>query len=257
MDSINHPLSSRLLCPSIRTKDLKIQCCKDTGEENFLLIGNSYYISDADEDESSYSHQLLPLLGCNNRETIANVPYPIGEVAYCGACCNCTIGTTYYFCNKCDKCYHKECVESSSILKSPYHPKHYLKLHIWVENYMGCLPLGCQTCITQPGYLIYKCSICSFRIDPICATKPPFINHKKTHEHTLYFLPRKFDDLICDICGEDHKDLFFVCLQCDFFVHKWCIYLPHIIKICRHTPSFFCFFCYVSKMVLWCLSQKY
>ncbi|KAF8099573.1 hypothetical protein N665_0241s0006 [Sinapis alba] len=234
MDSINHPLSSRLLCPAIRTKYLKNQCCKDIGEKDFLLIiDNSYYISDAEEDESSYSHQLLPLLGCNNRETIANIPFPIGEVAYCGACRSCTIGTTYYFCKECDKWYHKECVESPSMLKSPYHPKHSLMLHKWVSKHMASMRLGCLTCVTEPGCLIYQCSICNFSLDPICATKPPFINHNRTHEHTLYFLPRKFD-LICDICGDDHNTLFFVCLQCDFFVHKWCIYLPHIIKICRH-----------------------
>lgn len=98
MDSINHPLPFRLLCPALRTKYLRNQCRKDIGEEDFLLIiDNSYYISDAEEDESSCSHQLLPLFGCNNRETIANIPFPIGEVAYCGTCQNCTIGTTYYF----------------------------------------------------------------------------------------------------------------------------------------------------------------
>ncbi|XP_010490807.1 PREDICTED: uncharacterized protein LOC104768502 [Camelina sativa] len=40
---------------------------------------------------------------------------------------------------------------------------------------------------------------------------------------------------MCDVCrGDDNEYFIFVCLLCDFMVHRRCIYLPQVIKISRH-----------------------
>ncbi|ESQ46150.1 hypothetical protein EUTSA_v10000445mg, partial [Eutrema salsugineum] len=44
--------------------------------------------------------------------------------------------------------------------------------------------------------------------------------NRKRHEHTLHYFPRRFV-LVCDVCGlEDNNDSLYVCLLCDFIVHK-------------------------------------
>ncbi|XP_019084624.1 PREDICTED: uncharacterized protein LOC109126031 [Camelina sativa] len=93
--------------------------------------------------------------------------------------------------------------------------------------------LECVSHFATCGSLFYHCSICNFTLDPVCATKPTFINHPKRHEHTLYYFTRK-SKLMCVVCGEDYKYFIFVCLHCDFIVHKKCIYLPQVIKISLH-----------------------
>lgn len=233
MDSINHPLTSRLICPAIRTDYLKSPCYREIYKQNYFIVDNSYYFSNAKDEESSYSHHLLPLFGCNNRETVPIAQISIGFIGkYCGACCTDKKGTTYYFCNECDIWYHKECVESPPIFKSPYHPKHSLQLYI-SDNSISSSTLQCCICHSTYVGLVYYCSICNFNLDPICATKPPFINYPKRHEHTLYYFHRK--SLICDVCAlDDNESLIFVCLHCGFGVHERCIYLPNVIKIARH-----------------------
>ncbi|ESQ46481.1 hypothetical protein EUTSA_v10000530mg, partial [Eutrema salsugineum] len=173
----------------------------------------SYYFSNDEDDEFSHSHHLLPLFWCNNKETlILSIDDEIIE-ENCGACWHNTIGTTYYFCNDCDRWYHKECVESPPTFKSPYHPKHSLQLYIF-DNNSRLIP--------------YWLGL------PLIYLKPPLITNHKRHQHTLYFFPRK-SILRCDVCGlDDNKSFIFVCLHCDFIVHRHCIYLPYVIKISRH-----------------------
>ncbi|KAF8086262.1 hypothetical protein N665_0630s0013, partial [Sinapis alba] len=53
----------------------------------------------------------------------------------------------------------------------------------------------------------------------------------KRHEHTLIYFPRK-NSLVCDICelGDD-KWFMYICCQCDFIVHKMCLYIPTTIRL--------------------------
>ncbi|CAN7034281.1 unnamed protein product [Brassica rapa subsp. trilocularis] len=76
-------------------------------------------------------------------------------------------------------------------------------------------------------FLIGQSLIIVIYVDPIFT---------KIHEHLLTYLRRKLP-VGCDACGfssPDDIDMF-GCLQCDFFVHRSCIFLPRVIKLTRHS----------------------
>ncbi|KAF8058375.1 hypothetical protein N665_1247s0005 [Sinapis alba] len=221
MDSVQHPSLSHLACPYIRFK--YFHKYPDKGVD-LLIIDYPYYFQNVEDD--CFNHHLYPLYWCNNKES--------GDESLCHACEFKGIGTTYYFCNECEVSYHKECVESLPLIKSLYHPKHHLQLvHIYFD-----MTIYCSYCERSDRYnhvrLYYYCFTCKIGLDPICATRPSFMKYPKRHEHDLNFFPREAD-LTCDVCGiVDRKSLIYVCLLCDFVVHKNCIYLPFVIRISRH-----------------------
>ncbi|KAF8086236.1 hypothetical protein N665_0631s0011 [Sinapis alba] len=223
MDSFEHPPLCGLVCPYFRYYYLRL---------NYRVYGfvkiTSPYFQDGklDHDRNDIEHHLSPLYWCNNKES--------GNESLCGACKFEGIGTTYYFCEECKLSFHKECVESPPLIKSRYHPKHHLQL---VNDCLG-RNIYCSYCDASGSYkkvgLYYYCFTCKFGWHPPCATRPSFLNYPKRHEHDLNIFPREAD-LICDVCGVvDCKPLIYVCLQCDFIVHRSCIYLPFVIKISRH-----------------------
>ncbi|CAN6824058.1 unnamed protein product, partial [Brassica oleracea] len=62
------------------------------------------------------------------------------------------------------------------------------------------------------------------------------ITYPKIHEHSLTYIRRKLS-VGCDACEfftPDDIDMF-GCLQCDFFVHRSCIFVPRVIKLTRHS----------------------
>ncbi|RID64099.1 hypothetical protein BRARA_E03057 [Brassica rapa] len=147
--------------------------------------------------------------------------------------------TDFFWCHKCTLAYHKKCVEPE--IKVPYHPKHPLQLlfrspkstlHVGGSHYNKCHCCGENT---HEGFY-YSCSICDFDLLPGCAISLNIlsINYPKRHDHTLTYFPR-INSLTCDVCAlSDDKCFIYVCYQCDFVVHKTCIYLPTTIRISRH-----------------------
>ncbi|CAH8319233.1 unnamed protein product [Eruca vesicaria subsp. sativa] len=226
MDSVEHPPLPHLLCPIFRYFSLSLNMSvKDDGS---VIIKSPFYISNTERKNFlpyvNVDHPLYPLYWCNNKES--------GNESSCGVCKSKTVGTTYYFCCKCKVSFHKECVESPPLIKSVHHPKHHLKLFTSGN-------ISCSYCDESGGdsrlVLNYYCSICKFGLDPVCAESPSFLRYHKRHEHILHHFTRKAD-LICDVCGIlDRKSLIFVCLQCEYIVHKNCIYLPFVIRISRHN----------------------
>ncbi|CAH2060280.1 unnamed protein product [Thlaspi arvense] len=74
--------------------------------------------------------------------------------------------------------------------------------------------------------------------DPFCMCDkvniPYYIDNKKKHEHTLHYFPRQ-STLVCDVCAlEGGSEYLYVCLLCDFIVHKRCTDLPYVIKVSCH-----------------------
>ncbi|CAN6887847.1 unnamed protein product [Brassica oleracea] len=148
---------------------------------------------------------------------------------------------TDFWCQECMRAYHKKCVECPPESKVPYHPKHPLQLHfpspkstihVGSSHYNKC---NCCGENTHEG-LYYSCSICDFYLHPVCAKSLNIfsINYPKRHDHILTYFPR-INSLTCDVCAlSDDKCFIYVCYQCDFVVHKTCIYLPSIIRISRH-----------------------
>ncbi|CAN6821915.1 unnamed protein product [Brassica oleracea] len=229
---MEHPPPSPFICPVIRSKDSGFPDYKIINGYVSYMIDSSCSLHGV---SSHHGHRLDPLYWCNNKESE-------DEPSWCGACQCKESSTTYYFCNECSVSYHKECVESSPLIKSPLHPKHYLQLFahrgLTMTHYLDCKIISCSYCGSSVGgdrtTLFYYCFICKFSLYPVCARRASFLNYQKRHEHTLNHFPRK-NDLICDVCGVvDSKSLIYVCLQCDFVVHKNCIYLPFVIKIARH-----------------------
>lgn len=87
-------------------------------------------------------------------------------------------------------------------------------------------------------------------IHPACAGKKTSLTiyNPKRHKHTLHYFPRILA-LGCDACGLEgniHIDYLYVCLLCDFIVHRYCVYLPFVIKVSGHrhrlafTPNLPC-----------------
>ncbi|CAL9225450.1 unnamed protein product, partial [Arabidopsis halleri] len=208
MNSIDYPPLSLVICPTIRLSSAKM--CKFKMTEisglSFLIIDNSYHISDYDDAEDK-THQLRLFLGCNNEEG--------GH--YCYACNNDhKFGTTYYFCNKCKNYYHKECVESPPIFFSPCHPKNPLQLLYANYTYNTLYSdKECHACGLKIKGLGYYSFTCDLWLDPVCARKREFsaISNPKRHEHMLHYFPRKAS-LTCDVCAsDDSKYCFYSCLQ--------------------------------------------
>ncbi|KAG2293737.1 hypothetical protein Bca4012_005177 [Brassica carinata] len=78
----------------------------------------------------------------------------------------------------------------------------------------------------------FYCHTCWSHYHKDCLT----ITYPKIHNHTLTFIHRN-NAFTCDACGfvlEKQVNMF-ACLQCDFFVHRECIFLPKVIKITRHS----------------------
>ncbi|KAF8098170.1 hypothetical protein N665_0272s0036 [Sinapis alba] len=128
--------------------------------------------------------------------------------------------------------YHKECVESPSIFHSSDHPKHPLQL-VYFSEVLSKYCCSCKSSLKQ----FYYCFICDFSLHPVCARKPTplTIDNQKRHEHTLKYFSRRKTTLVCDVCAlVDDSDYLYVCLLCDFIVHKQCVNLPYVIKVSRH-----------------------
>ncbi|KAL1215424.1 Protein VACUOLELESS GAMETOPHYTES [Cardamine amara subsp. amara] len=240
MDSVEHFPPSRLICPAMRIKHNKNSLRKIIDKSFYLVIDSSYYFSNAGDDgnNSARSHHMSLLYWCNNKESEENFR--------CGSCQCRTIGTTYYFCNECNLGYHKECVESPPLIKSLFHPKHHLQL-VRIKEGIGLQLMNCCYCGSSTSFFSYYCFICRFSLGIVCEKKPTFLSNKKMHEHVLNYFPRK-NNLICDACGVvDNESLTYVCLQCDFIVHKSCIYLPFVIRISRHDHRLSFTFSHPSK----------
>ncbi|XP_024005644.1 uncharacterized protein LOC18030447 isoform X1 [Eutrema salsugineum] len=137
-----------------------------------------------------------------------------------------------YACNICDLKFHKDCAESTPELNYSCHPKHPLKRLTRVPSYIDG---KCCLCGSKLHNLFYHCSICDFSVDVDCAENPPLFTlvHPKAHVHPLTFLPQRI--FVCNACGiMDDDPNPYVCLQCNFMVHRNCIDIPRIIKINRH-----------------------
>ncbi|KAF2583953.1 hypothetical protein F2Q70_00034488 [Brassica cretica] len=150
-----------------------------------------------------------------------------------GECKICRVDDRFpYACDICGLNFHKDCAESTPELSYSCHPKHPLKRLTRVPSYTNG---KCCLCKNKLHILFYHCSICNFSVDVECAKNPPplTLDHPKAHEHQLTLLPQRI--FVCNACGMDDDPNPYICLQCNFMVHRNCIDIPHIIKISRHV----------------------
>ncbi|KAG7584962.1 DC1 [Arabidopsis thaliana x Arabidopsis arenosa] len=177
-------------------------------------------------DHSNYDdHSILPLFWCNNKEFDVD--------GGCYACSGSNFGTDYYVCVKHDKMFHKECVQSPSEIKHPYHPEHSLQLFYRLPK---APKIECLCCGRIATYLVYYCTRCDVVMHTICAMKSIsfVVDQPKSHDHPLTLFPKQAS-LTCNVCGLIRKCYpTYVCLKCSFVAHRDCMYSPRIIKISRH-----------------------
>ncbi|XP_019056696.1 PREDICTED: uncharacterized protein LOC104803120 [Tarenaya hassleriana] len=131
--------------------------------------------------------------------------------------------------------FHKECAESPMEMKHPYHPPHPLSLRLLALHEASEI---CSCCREELGRgFVYQCPICKFFIHLLCAKKPPVleVDKPKSHDHKLVLLPKP-RPFTCDACGLllDSPSFPWACLECGVMIHRGCIDLPRVIRICRH-----------------------
>ncbi|XP_019101236.1 PREDICTED: uncharacterized protein LOC104788859 [Camelina sativa] len=173
-------------------------------------------------------HHVVPLFWCNNKEFDTN------DGGCCDICRHLNFGTDYYFCNKCNVRFHKECVQSPPKIKHPYHPEHSLQLSFCPPNNARYFEGFC--CRRRASWLFYHCTTCQAFIHPTCAMKPILfvVDPPKKHNHPLTFFPRQ-TSLTCNVCGLLRKtNPTYVCVRCNFVAHNICMYFPRIMKMSRH-----------------------
>ncbi|CAF1880808.1 BnaC02g01500D [Brassica napus] len=173
MDSMEHPPPSRLICPSLRAQNsiFNNRNYKTIKGKFFEMIDNSYFSHSV---SPHHHHRLDPLYWCNNKESE-------DEPSWCVVCQCKESSTTYYFCNECNVSYHKECVESPPLIKSPHHPKHHLQLILHIQCFTQVISTHC---ICNCSYCGSSCRVCRQKIDEnygkYCCTKNcTYVVHSK------------------------------------------------------------------------------
>ncbi|XP_019099830.1 PREDICTED: uncharacterized protein LOC109132574 [Camelina sativa] len=137
-----------------------------------------------------------------------------------------------YACKLCNLSFHKDCAESTPEIKYSCHPKHILKRLTYVPKYTNG---KCCLCGNKLHYIFYHCSICNFSVDVNCVKNPlpsTLVNFK-AHEHLLTLMLQR--NFVCDACGMDDDPNPYVCLPCNFMIHRNCIDIPRVIKVYRHN----------------------
>ncbi|VYS49699.1 unnamed protein product [Arabidopsis thaliana] len=142
------------LCPIPRT--LKEKSDSDT----YPVSCSPEYVVSTTRSQQEEDHSILPLFWCNNKEFDVD--------GGCDICSGSNFGTDYYFCVRCDKTFHKECVESPSEIKYPYHPEHSLQLSYGESS---ASRKKCLCCGGRAKDLIYYCTRCEVAMHTICAMK--------------------------------------------------------------------------------------
>ncbi|ESQ46298.1 hypothetical protein EUTSA_v10000071mg [Eutrema salsugineum] len=244
------PLQPLFFCPRARIKflkpRLKIDDDDDDGDgdgdgDGYLPLNSSPHfpnkriVYQQDESLLDCNRQqicklpVVPILWCNNEE-------PDCEQFECGACQSSRFSTSYYAYLKCEKVFHKECVESPLKIRHPSHPFHSLQLYSHYPFFVDCICCD-ETGTPADGIAMsYHCVTCDWIMHPICSMKPVpiVIDHPKSHPHPLNFFPRQAS-LACNICGLIKKfHPTYICVQCVFVAHRDCIGFPHVIRISRH-----------------------
>ncbi|XP_018482458.1 uncharacterized protein LOC108853545 isoform X2 [Raphanus sativus] len=186
------------------------------------------------DEDSKYFFQL-----CEDEVKGVKLPghdHPMSFLARAVYCSGCTEinDSGGYHCSDCDMYLHKECAESPSEINHPSHTRHPLTLLTRGapdDSHIN----SCRLCGGKFRRLIYHCTECEFTLDPACARNPPplIVYHPKGHEHLLTLMPRLIF-FTCNACGMVGDRSPYVCPQCDFMIHKDCIYLPRVININRH-----------------------
>nr|XP_017245347.1 PREDICTED: uncharacterized protein LOC108217006 [Daucus carota subsp. sativus] len=171
-----------------------------------------------------------------------------GEDAKCRGCNKSIIGSPTYICSvshddlDCRGFYlHKTCAALS--IQDDYHG-HPLRV-IEEEDDIKGGDSACFICNKQivAGFLTYTCihaddvaytcDDCKFHVCVLCAFGQRVLSHQGHPEHTLTLMKRE-SLFTCDACYEEARDSSYVCVTCEFCIHKTCALSPSTIEASNH-----------------------
>ncbi|KAL8111479.1 uncharacterized protein LOC141666898 [Apium graveolens] len=160
----------------------------------------------------------------------------IEEDATCRVCNKTVIGFPTYTCSAihdvddigCNNFYlHRSCAElPTKLYPHDKHNQHLLTLKQRPDKYV------CAVCENKLKFA-YACVACDFDMCVSCAFPCPdddaqrVLSHEGHQEHTLTLQRQAL--FKCDACWEEVKDFSYVCIPCDFWIHKKCAFSPPII----------------------------
>ncbi|XP_017233804.1 uncharacterized protein LOC108207887 [Daucus carota subsp. sativus] len=148
--------------------------------------------------------------------------------AICSLCGESVIGFPTYTCTSnnigCQSFYlHKSCAQLPTQIVRHLKDPHPLALQ---PRSSSC---RCDICLRPAVNFTYGCEDCDIDICVICAfgSKDRVISHQGHPEHTLTLQRQAL--FSCNACYERTEDYSYVCLPCDFWIHKKCAASPPII----------------------------
>ncbi|CAK9156768.1 unnamed protein product [Ilex paraguariensis] len=144
------------------------------------------------------------------------------KLVICGFCAKQILGPAYS-CSECDFFLHKRCAALRPQVTDPIHQH---PMHVsW--------PFACDFCLDDREGHCYRCFSCEFNICISCLLEDRRMITHKIHEHPLAFLLRS-TSFFCNLCRMEHKDSSYVCVTCQFWIHKRCALLPTTISRTDH-----------------------
>ncbi|XP_041011236.1 uncharacterized protein LOC121255004 [Juglans microcarpa x Juglans regia] len=149
--------------------------------------------------------------------------------AVCSRCQEPVLGSGYKF-SECNFLLHKSCNEPPLEIHHPLHQNHTLILCA-PSTYVACD--GCyENCSIR---LFYSCKQCKFDIDIRCVSR--WRNSiDECHRHDFVPILKQIQ-FTCDACGEETKDVAYLCSLCRFLVHGKCTRYPRTISTTVHNHS--------------------
>jgi hypothetical protein len=125
---------------------------------------------------------------------------------------------------------HRPCTELPHVIQHPVHSKHTLFLRVPSEsNYCDACRKCCSRCF------LYRCSPCDYDLDVKCRSRWR-INAENCHQHAFVPTLTKIQ-FTCQVCGEERKDIAYLCSICQLLVHSKCARFRRTVEVFIHNHS--------------------
>ncbi|KAF5441842.1 hypothetical protein F2P56_037217 [Juglans regia] len=150
--------------------------------------------------------------------------------AVCSRCQEPVLGPGYK-CSECDFLLHKSCHElHPEIRHHCLHPNHTLILRAPSKSNI------CDACHENCSRrLFYRCDKCDFDLDINCVSRwRNSIDECRQHDFVPILEQIQFT---CNACGDETKDVAYLCSLCRFLVHLKCADYPRTISTTVHNHS--------------------
>ncbi|XP_058227178.1 uncharacterized protein LOC131335711 isoform X2 [Rhododendron vialii] len=230
-----HPLTLRLTTSAseyrcnVCGKDLQYGHFFHCSQCNFSLDPDCFVIMPMQSCRDGMELQTLPL----------NHPHPLiicektkNIEVICHGCKQSCKGS-FYVCLHCRCILDKSCAKWPQQIDHPFHPNHPLTLLVKHDHDSS----RCNACGKELQGLIFYCSECEFGLDLLCAAlMPPRIKHLQLgHPHRLNLHENtENSNFICYACQLRINDSFYLCLECNIFLHRSCANLPRNVHRLPH-----------------------